>query len=171
MKEYCFENRRLINVSKLKIPRIPRSQYKDIHKKIIIPCHDIIIEYKGGALLVIRKNYPAKDILWPIGGRLERGMNTEDSLRRRVKEECSLELENITELGCARTFFKTDPFGHGKGTDTINFMYFGRGKGRLKLDELHTGPNIILPKQYTKEFRKTLHPYVRDFMDLAMPLI
>jgi len=171
MKEYYFENGHWINVSKLKIPRIPRSQYEDIHKKVVIPCHDIIIEYKGGALLVIRKNYPVKDILWPIGGKIERGMSIEDSLRKKVKEECNLELENITELGCARTFFETEPFGHGKGTDTISFMYFGRGKGRLKLDRLHTNPNIILPKQYTREFKKTLHPYVRDFMDLAIPLI
>jgi ADP-ribose pyrophosphatase YjhB (NUDIX family) len=171
MKEYYVENGRLTNINKLKTPRIPRSQYKDIHKRIVRPCHDIIIEYKGGALLVIRKDYPVKNILWPIGGGIERGMSIKDSLRKRVKEECNLDLENITELGCARTFFKTDPFGHGKGTDTINFMYFGRGKGRLKLDKSHTSPNIILPKQYTQEFKKTLHPYVRDFMDLVIPLI
>jgi len=171
MKEYYFENGHSVNADKLRVPRVPFGQYGDIHKKIIRPCHDIIIEYKGGALLIVRKIYPAKDILWPIGGGIERGRSMEDSLRKRVKAECNLELEDITELGCARTFFATDPFGHGKGTDTINFMYFGRGKGKLKLDDLHASPTIILSEQYTQEFKDNLHPYVRDFMDLAMPLI
>jgi len=83
MKEYYVENGRLINIGKLKITRIPKSRYRDIHKKIIRPCHDIIIEYKGGALLVVRKDYPVKDTLWPIGGGIERGVSIEDSLRKR----------------------------------------------------------------------------------------
>ena len=121
--------------------------------------------------MVLRKGFPVKDILWGIGGGIERGMLIEDSLRKKVKEECNLELEDIKEIGCARTLFETDPFEHGKGTDTINFIYFARGKGELKLNDLHANPTIITPEQYTEEFKKGLHPYVRDFMDLAIPLI
>ena len=87
-----------------------------------------------------------------------------------MKKECNLELEKIIELGYARTFCETEPFGHGKGTDTINFMYFAQGKGKLKLDNLHSSPTIIKPEQYTQKFRKKLHPYVKDFMDLVIPL-
>lgn len=171
MKEYRFENGHLIDINKLQTPFIQPSEYKYIHERIIRPCHDIFIEYHGGILLALRKRFPVKSILWSIGGGIERGILIEDSLRKKVKEECNLELEDIKEIGCARTFFETDPFDHGKGTDTINFVYFGRGKGRLKLNDLHVNPTIITPKQYTKEFKRGLHPYVRDFMDLVIPLI
>lgn len=171
MKEYFFENGHYINAKKLRIPRIPFSQYSDIHKKIVRPCHDVFIQYGGGILLVTRKVHPAKDTPWPIGGGIERGMKMEESLRKKVQEECNLKLKNIIEIGCARTLFKTDPFGHGKGTDTINFVYFATGEGKIKLNDLHTKPTVISPKKYTAKFRKSLHPYIRDFMDLVMPLI
>lgn len=171
MKYYNLEDGCKIDISQLKSSRIAKKDYKMPHSKMIIACHDVMIEYNNGLLLVQRDNYPAKGILWPIGGKIERGMNTEDSLQQKVKEECNLELEKIIEIGYARTFFKTDPFGHGKGTDTINFVYFGKGKGELKLDHLHSCPTIVSPKEYTAEFKKKLHPYVQDFMDLALPLI
>jgi len=171
MKEYSFENGHQINIKKLETPWVSIDKHGEIHEKIIRACHDVIIQYQGGVLLVIRERYPVKDILWPIGGGIERGMKIEDSLRKKVKKETNLNLEDIQKLGYARTFFETDPFGHGKGTDTINFMYFAKGKGELKLDDFHSSPTIVLPEQYTKEFRESLHPYVRDFMDLAMPLI
>ena len=78
---------------------------------------------------------------------------------------------SLKELGHARLRFETEPFGHGKGTDHISFMYFGEGKGELKLDNMHSSPTIVTPKEYTKKFKENLHPWVRDFMDLAMPLI
>ena len=171
MKEYAFENGHKVNIEKLKTPWMSLGEYGRIHKQIIRPCHDIIIQYRGGALLIVRKNYPVKDILWPIGGQIERGVKVEDSLRARVEKECNLDLDKISELGCARTFFETDPVGHGRGTDTINFMYFAKGRGKIKLDSLHSEPTIIKPRQYTQAFKKTLHPYVKDFMDLIMPLI
>lgn len=170
MKEYNIENGE-VNLDQLKTPFIPKEEYKEIHKKIIRACHDIFIEYKGGILLVVRDNFPAKNILAPIGGGIERGMKIEDSLRKKVKEECNLKLKEITELGYARTFFKTDPFGHSKGTDTLNIIFFGKGEGELKLDNLHKNPIIITSKKYTKEFRANLHPYIRDFMDIAIKLI
>lgn len=118
-----------------------------------------------------RKTYPVKDTLWPIGGGVERGMKIEESLRKKVKEECNLKLKNIVEIGYARTLFETDPFGHGKGTDTINFVYLAAGEGKIKLNNLHAKPTIISPKEYTAKFKKNLHPYVRDFMDLVVLLV
>lgn len=171
MKEYFFENGHKIKAEKLRVPHIPPDRYRNIHKEIIRPCHDVFIRYNGGILLVVRKNHPVKDVLWPIGGGVERGMKIEDSLKKKVKEECNLKLRNITEIGSARTLFETDPFGHGKGTDTINFLYLATGSGKLKLNDLHEKPIIVSRKDYTKSFRKTLHPYVRDFMDLVMLLV
>ena len=171
MKEYKVDFKKTDGISLLQAPLMPLQEYITAHKGLVIPCHDIIIQYNGGALLIRRNVYTPKDILWPIGGRIKRGMGIEDSLREKVNEECNLELEDIRELGHVRVFFKTEPFNHGKGTDNIIFMFFGRGKGKLKLDKYHRNPTIILPKNYTHEFRKSLHPYVRDFMDLVIKLV
>jgi ADP-ribose pyrophosphatase YjhB (NUDIX family) len=170
MKEYAFENSHGIDIAKLEGHFIPKEEYKYIHEKTIRACHDVFIEYGGGILFVKRKDFPVKDIPWVLGGGIQRGVAAIDSLRNKAKEECNLQLEDIKEIGTARTFFETDPFSHGKGTDTINFVYFARGKGNLKLNQDHYDAFIVSPEKYTEEFRKSLHPYIRDFMDIAIKL-
>ncbi len=119
--------------------------------------------------MVVRDNVPAKGILWPIGGRIERGVPTEESLRRIVKRETSLDLSgHLSDLGSRRTYFQTDPFGHGHGTDTINERFYGKAEGKLKLDDMHISPILVREEDYTDKFRLSLHPYVRNFMDLAI---
>jgi len=169
MKEYKVEQDE-VDIKGLEANLIDNASYRGAHKRMVLACHDVFIQYGVGILLVKRLNYPAKGMLWPLGGRIKRGIAIEDSLRDKIWGEVSLELDNITELGYARTFFQTDPFGHGKGTDTISLVYFSRGKGFLRLDGLHEEPTIILPGDY-KSNRAGLHPYVRDFMDLAVTLI
>jgi ADP-ribose pyrophosphatase YjhB (NUDIX family) len=174
MKEYTFEDGSEVDWKQLDTgfdwnnpqnAEMSKESYVDAHKNLVISCHDVLIKYKGGILLIMRDNIPAKDILWPMGGRVLRGVPTEESLKRKIKSECGLDLENIKFLGCARTIFKTDPFGHGKGTDTMNLVYVADGIGELKLDKLHKDPLIVTREKYTSEFREGLHPYIRDFMD------
>ena len=169
MKEYKIEDGE-VNIKQLEADFMEESSYKAAHQGLVLPCHDIFIQYEKGILLVRRLNLPVKGVLWPLGGRIKRGRATEDSLRERIREEANLELEDLVELGHARTYFKTDPFSHGKGTDTINFVYFGRGKGSLKLDKLHEEPTIVLPETY-QSIKDNLHQYVKDFMDLAILLV
>lgn len=171
MKEYAIEDGKKVNLRKLTAPPLSRKIYARAHRSLPIACHDVFIEYQGGILLIVRDNFPAKNIYWMIGGRINRGMPILESLQKKVKEECGLEIDNIVELGTARTLFKTDPFRHGKGTDTVNWAYFAQGKGNLKLDTLHEKPMIVKPADYTAGFRKSLHPYVRDFMDKAIKLV
>jgi hypothetical protein len=171
MIEYTFENNHEIDISKLEGSFILKGKYGYIHENTIRACHDIFIEYEGGILFIKRKDFPVKDISWVLGGGIQRGVHIIDSLKNKAKEECNLQLEDIKEIGVARTFFETDPFGHGKGTDTINFVYFARGKGNLKLNKDHYDPFIVTPERYTEEFRESLHPYIRDFMDIAIKLI
>ena len=166
MKDYNFKHGE-VNVEPLKTGLMDLENYKIAHEGMIIPCHDIFIEYDGGILLVKRLNLPAKEILWPLGGRISRGVSIEDSLKEKIWEESHLNLNGLVELGHARTYWKTDPFGHGKGTDTINFVYFGKGEGSLELDSLHEKPKIISTENY-QAIRDDLHHYVRDFMDIAI---
>lgn len=170
MKEYAFENRP-VDTTRLTAPRMPLADYFIASRSLVIPCHDVVIQYQDGALLVVRDNQPAKGLLFPIGGRIERGIPIEESLRRKVKEECNLDLSDIAELGYARAYFSTDSFGHGRGSDVINFMFYGKGTGELMLDNLHRDPVIVTPEMYTPEFRQSLHPYVKYMMDKAMVII
>jgi len=166
MEEYTIENGS-VPIDALKAPFMNIADYTKAHESLVIFCHDVFIQYEGGLLLVKRKNHPGMDELWPIGGRVQRGIPTELSLREKTWAEAHLELENIIELGCGRTYFSTDPFGHGKGTDTFNLTYFAQGKGSLNLDDVHEEPFIITEKTYP-EVQKTLHPYVKDFLEKAL---
>ncbi|MBI2668268.1 NUDIX domain-containing protein [Candidatus Woesearchaeota archaeon] len=171
MKEYAYENGKSFSLGDLESHFIDKDSYARAHQGLPIACHDVIIEHNNGLLLIERNNVPVKKELWFIGGRIERGMPIVDSLRKKVRAECGLELSDIRELGTARTFFKTDPFGHGHGTDTINLIFFARGKGEIKLDTWHKNPVLVHPQDYTVQFRKKLHPYVRDFMDEGMKIL
>ncbi len=171
LNEYMQEDGEDVKMHRLYAPALPKEEYALVHKNIVIACHDAAIEYDGGILLVVRDNLPAKGCLWPIGGRINRGMTTTASLQKKVKEECGLEITNIVFLGTARAYFRTDPFDHGQGTDTLGLMFYGKGKGELLLDPLHKDPRIVTPRQYNPAFRASLHPYVREILDKAMPLV
>jgi hypothetical protein len=167
IKEYRIENGMSVDMSKLESEMLSNEIYAQAHRGLVIPCHDIFLQYDNGILLVKRKNFPAKDILWPVGGRIGRGISTENSLRMIVQRECNLQIGNIEEIGHARTFFTTDPIGHGRGTDTLNIVYKGIGIGILNLDKSHEEPTIVTQKTYP-QIRDTLHPYVRDHLDIIM---
>ncbi len=150
---------------------IPGSLYEQIHENSIIVCHDVFIActYKNvsGLLLVKRLNEPAKDIYWPIGGRIQRGIPAEESLKRKTEAECGLEIDNIHYLGVSRTYFNGEPFGHNHGTDTLNLVYFAEGKGELILDNLHSSPIFITKKDYL-ENKYDFVPYVDDYLKIII---
>ncbi len=183
MKEFHIEDNKPVDLKRLQTERMSQDQFITAHKSLILVCHDCFIEYKGGILLVTRNNLPAKDILWPIGGRAIRGLTIEKSLENKVKEECNLDITKVQFLGCSRTTFQTDPFGHGKGTDSFNIVYFAHGTGELRLDKLHKSPALIVPNKtpqlleknhgcsilvYTQELKNKLHPYVQEYLDKAI---
>jgi hypothetical protein len=85
-----------------------------------------------------------------------------------VFKESGLELTSLTFLGVARTLFETDPLGHGKGTDTLNLMYLGEGKGNIQLDKLHKTPTLFTKEQYLQDLHLHLHPYVVEMLDKAI---
>jgi len=116
--------------------------------------------------IVKRDNVPAFGEYWVIGGRIQRGIPMEENVKKKVKMECNLELKNLKLLNICRTYWKTDPFKHCKGTDTINFMYIADGEGDIKLDNLHSNP-LILTQELFKKMKHLLHPYMIDFLEIA----
>lgn len=86
MMEYKIEQGN-VNIKQLEADFMDEEYYKNAHKGLIIVCHDVFIQYQEGILLVERLNFPAKETLWPIGGRVKRGVSIEDSLREKVWSE------------------------------------------------------------------------------------
>jgi len=164
-REYSEEG---LNFEKLRTGAMPEADFKQAHKGLTLFCHDIFVEYKGKILLVVRKNEPALNAIWPLGGRAMRGMDVQESAKAAVWREARLRIDNLHLLGICRTYFKTDPFGHGCGTDTINAVFYARGEGDLKLDDLHADPVMIDASGYSPSFARSLSPYVRDFLEAAL---
>ncbi len=150
---------------------IPDDVYKKIQEYTVIACHDVFIQTaigdKSGILLVKRLREPAKNVMWPIGGRILRGLSVEESLQKKVLEECGLILTNIEYLGVARTTFHDEIYGHGHGSDTLNLFYWARGKGEVTLNPLHDKPTIVTKENYKTE-RDTFVSYVRGCLDIIL---
>jgi hypothetical protein len=164
LDEFSIEGGKTVNISELESDLLDKKIYKAAHRGLVIACHDVFINYNGKILLVYRDNFPAKDHLWPIGGRLLKGVPAEVSLKKKAYDECGLFLEDIKFLDVDRTLFKTDPFNHGRGTDSLNLVYYAIGTGKIKLNELHKEPTLIGVDKYLS-IRKKLHPYVKQHMD------
>lgn len=165
-KEHALEDKKAVDLKKLEVGMVPREDYIKAHQNTVILCADVMIWYDNGFLMVKRDNVPAKNELFCIGGRLQRGIPSEQGMKKKVKAECNLELNNVKLISSSRQFWDTDPFGHGKGTDTLSLMYYAEGVGNIKLDELHSKP-IIVDKKKFNEVKSTLHPYMVDFMEKA----
>jgi len=164
IKEYAIENGKKVDLSKLRFSKKGTKEYVDGKKVMVRACHDIFIEYDDGILLITRDDFPAKGELWSVGGGIEKGTLIEESLKKKVKEECNLKIKEIKFLGNARTFWETNPNGNNLGVDDIIFVYYGKGEGKLKLNNLHKNPLIINSKNYPK-LRKDLHPFIKNYLD------
>ena len=85
---------------------------------------DIIIQYKGGIVLVERKNPPSG---WALpGGFVEIGESVEDAARREAKEETSLDVE-LTEQ-----FHVYSKPGRDPRFQTVSVVFVGNGQGTLQ---------------------------------------
>ena len=164
IQEYAIEDGKKVDLSKLIFSKKGTKEYSEGRRVMVRACHDIFIEYNGGILLVKRDDFPAKGLFWSVGGGIEKGTLIEESLRKKVKEECNLELKDIKFIGNVRGLWQTDPSSHGEGIDDISLVYSAKGEGNLKLNNLHKNSLIVKPKDYPK-LRKKLHPWMKYFMD------
>jgi 8-oxo-dGTP diphosphatase len=85
---------------------------------------DIIIRYKGGIVLIERKNPPSG---WALpGGFVEVGESVEDAAVREAKEETSLDV-TLTEQFHVYSKPGRDPRFH-----TVSVVFIGNGQGKLQ---------------------------------------
>lgn len=167
-REYLQKAGKRVNGTRLRTTFASPSDYALVHKNAVLAAHDVFIKYQGGILLLKRANAPACGEWWCVGGRIARGVSVETSLQKAAKRECNLTLCDIEYLGVARTLFQTDPFGHGGGTDTLNLVFFGEGRGTIALDATHTDFCIVRKNNYTRKFRSLLNPYLQHYLDILL---
>jgi len=162
LEEYLTENKKLVNLKKLEADYIPEEDYINAHSKLPIVCHDAFLKYKGGILLLRRNSPPDKGEFSAVGGRVERGIPTRQSLIKKVYDETKLKAKNLKLIGVTRNFFDTDPFGHGKGTDTFSLVYSGNGYGEVRLNDEHS-EFIRLNRNGYDSLINTLNPFIKHY--------
>ncbi len=120
-----------------------------------VPTVDIIIEYKGGIVLIKRKNEPRG---WAIpGGFVDYGESLESAAVREAKEETNLDIELIRQF---HTY--SDP-GRDPRRHTISTVFIARGYGELRPGDDAEDAGIFsqdnLPEPIVFDHRDILNDY------------
>jgi 8-oxo-dGTP diphosphatase len=89
-----------------------------------VPTVDVIIEYEGGVVLILRKNPPPG---WALpGGFVDYGETVEAAAMREAREETNLDLAGLTMFSVY-----SDP-ARDQRQHTITTVFVAQGHGRLK---------------------------------------
>lgn len=146
-----------------KIKHIDNEKYQYIHENTVICCHDIFVKINGKYLLIKRKQEPAKNLYYSIGGRLIKNTPITQSIKNKVKEEANLDIKKLKFVGVARTTYKDAPFNHGKGTDTFNIIYSAEGEGEIKINDKHSKHVLVSGREIDKlKEEKKIDSYIYD---------
>lgn len=119
------------------------------------PTVDIIIEMGGGIVLIMRKNPPFG---WAIpGGFVDYGESLEAAAVREAKEETSLDVKLISQLGAY-----SDP-GRDPRKHTISVVFLAKGDGQPKAADDARDIAIFdrgtLPEQLAFDHKRILEDY------------
>jgi len=121
------------------------------------PTSDIIIEHKGGIVLIKRKNSPKG---WALpGGFVDYGESLESAAIREAREETGLKVKLIRQF---HTY--SDP-GRDRRRHTITTVYVAEGKGSLKAGDDAERAGVFkkqkLPSPLAFDHRKILNDYFK----------
>ncbi len=116
---------------------------------------DCIIEYRGGIILVKRRNPPYG---WAIpGGFVDYGESLEEAAAREAKEETGLTAELVRQFH-AYSEPDRDPRSH-----TVSVVFIGRGKGELQAADDAVDAGVFtkdnLPGEIAFDHRAILEDY------------
>ena len=117
---------------------VPEDLYSEFLKCLPIICVDIIVAVEGGYLLVRRNDEPLKDEYWVPGGRLQQGENLKSAARRKLIDECGVEVakERFSLFGVYEDVFDKSSFGRHT-YHTISMVF------KVELEDLR---NVLLDK-------------------------
>lgn len=147
---------------------IPSELYSRIHQLMPIVCVDTVVFSDGKIFLVSRADEPEKGQWWFPGGRIIRDERLSAASQRITKGETGIDINRIQYLGYDETAFSTDPFGHGCGTHTVNFVFSARA-AELALFNIILDDNHVTYSTFSFEeiYQSNMHPYIKKFTALA----
>lgn len=126
---------------------IPDNVYDQITKQLPIASVEALIVIDKALLFLRRKNYPAKEEWWFPGGRILKGENLEQALRREVREETGLEISSYKLINVYSRVFPE--------RQDITVVYLCKCKeGKVKLNGEHSEYRLFA------ENPAGLHPYL-----------
>jgi len=105
--------------------------YEKIIRLIPIVCVDgFVFNNLNQILLLKRNNEPAKGEWWVPGGRIFKNEPLTVALKRKIREELGLDIENFLEIGVVETIFEEK--------HTINICYkINLHNEKIKLNDEH----------------------------------
>lgn len=140
---------------------ITETLYKEIIKIIPIACVDLfVVNQHKEILLLKRNNEPAFEQWWFPGGRVHFGETRIDAAKRKLKEECGLEVIKMTEYG---TYDLMLTFTNDSEWHAITTLFVVSLKSQ----------NVVLDSQ-SKSFKwnsptnwnsEVLHPFVKSIFE------
>ena len=139
--------------------------YKMFHNYLPIVCVDIVLKTTDREFLMLkRKEHPAKNKWWFVGGRVFKNESLECAARRKVREEIGLNVENLEKIISGHEiFFKEDPFGHGNGTHAIVSCFSSEIENivNLKMDNYSSDYKLF------RFYKNNWHPYLVKCLHMA----
>jgi colanic acid biosynthesis protein WcaH len=133
---------------------IEDNHYKLILEKMAIPTVDAIITFEGKFLLLKRNNPPVKGEWWLPGGRVRKGEDLVEAVRREVLEETGLKCNSIRQVGVINQVF---PECH-----TISIYYLVEVENsNVMLNEEHSD------YKWVSRLPKTSHRYLKTMIAKA----
>ncbi|MFH1690324.1 MAG: NUDIX hydrolase [Candidatus Eisenbacteria bacterium] len=121
-----------------------------------VPTVDVIIEYRGGIVLIERRNPPPG---WALpGGFVDRGESAEDAAVREAAEETGL---NLLEL---RQFHVYSDPARDPRLHTITTVFVARGRGELKAADDAANARVFDPAELPAEVAFDHRQIIKDYM-------
>ncbi|MCM8765397.1 MAG: NUDIX hydrolase [Candidatus Omnitrophica bacterium] len=121
---------------------------------------DVIIESKGGIVLIKRRNPPFG---WALpGGFVDYGESLEEAVMREAKEETGLELKNLVQFHTYSSP-ERDPRFH-----TVSTVYIAQAEGKPRADTDAQEVKIFSLEELRKidfafDHAKIIHDYLREY--------
>jgi len=139
---------------------IDNDLYDQILRVMPIPSVDlIVVDDAGRVLLAKRTNEPGKGYWWFPGGRVHFLETRLEASRRKLKEECGLEAEQIVEIGTYDVIVeRSDHTEKLHGITTLFYAMVGMQVNYI-LDSQNSEADWRLPHEW---LRLDLHPFVQN---------
>ncbi|MDG5814683.1 NUDIX domain-containing protein [Chitinispirillales bacterium ANBcel5] len=135
---------------------IPQDTYNTILKNMPIACVDFVLIADGKALLVLRKDAPARGQWWVPGGRIIKGEMMRETAARKATEEVGIEVHVGPIIHTDETIFPDGPCAIPvHSINTCFFVYPAEGSTTPFLDSHHE------EFRWVENIEPGLHPYVR----------